>query len=51
MLPPLSPLGGDAVYELQVHSMNDVYSAGSNVLLFKVPEGSAVAVFACDRGK
>jgi histone-arginine methyltransferase CARM1 len=36
------------VYEAEVHSTSQVYSAESNVLLIRVTEGSAVATFASD---
>ena len=39
------------VYKLQVHTRNTVFSADSNVLLFRTAEGSVVAVFASDAGR
>ena len=39
------------VYTLEVRGRGEVYSADSNVLLFRADEGSAVAVFASDTGE
>ena len=51
LYPPPPPSGGDLVYEAEVHSTSQVYSAESNVLLIRVTEGSAVATFASDTGR
>ena len=48
--PPPSA-GGDVVYEVKILCASEVYQADESVLLFRVPEGSAVASFTRGRGR